>query len=122
MGVYKVIVIMSREVGPVVRFWRNWVLSGRAYNQALRFETDQSARSIPTPTLPPGVSHKLSDNTYSLRDGRRAVAPPKVVYSYAMKEKALEPGTTGEPEVKEKKKKRSKLRTPGTAYQWEEVV
>ncbi|CAI5441816.1 unnamed protein product [Caenorhabditis angaria] len=53
------------------------------YQNPLRFPKTQSARpgSAELPTLPGGVHHKLADNYYLTRDGRRTVEPPAALYA-----------------------------------------
>uniref|UniRef100_A0A7E4W9I6 NADH dehydrogenase [ubiquinone] 1 alpha subcomplex subunit 7 n=1 Tax=Panagrellus redivivus TaxID=6233 RepID=A0A7E4W9I6_PANRE len=51
------------------------------YHNPLRFPKTQSARSPDPPALPGGVHHKLSDNYYLGRDGRRSVVPPAKLYA-----------------------------------------
>ncbi|CAJ0594706.1 unnamed protein product [Cylicocyclus nassatus] len=52
------------------------------YHNPLRFPKTQSARpgSAELPSLPGGIHHKLAENYYYTRDGRRVVLPPNVLY------------------------------------------
>ncbi|KHJ84887.1 hypothetical protein OESDEN_15393 [Oesophagostomum dentatum] len=53
------------------------------YHNPLRFPKTQSARpgSAELPTLPGGIHHKLAENYYYTRDGRRVVLPPNALYA-----------------------------------------
>jgi len=67
-----------RDVGPVLKWFRNWCL-GRQWNHQLRYQEQLSPRPYPPANLPQGPSDKASDNYYCTRDGRRESRLPVVI-------------------------------------------
>lgn len=68
----------TREVSPLVAKFRAFLM-GRTHTNNLRFQEALAERPGPQANLPEGPSHKLAFNYYYTRDGRRDVAPPKVL-------------------------------------------
>ncbi|XP_022087921.1 NADH dehydrogenase [ubiquinone] 1 alpha subcomplex subunit 7-like [Acanthaster planci] len=99
---------------PIIQALRNF-LSGRNLQAKLqlRYAPEIAPRSIPEPNLPDGVSHKLAENYYFTRDGRRDSKPATLVYSSVKRLAEPQPaeGGSGTPALR-------KPVTPGIPPTW----
>ncbi|GJQ69685.1 hypothetical protein Trydic_g22258 [Trypoxylus dichotomus] len=96
-----------RDISPLLQRFRDFLL-GRQYTKALRFSPEVATRSPPLPNLPEGPSHRLFNNYYCNRDGRREVAPPEIITKQTQIQ-ATTSGTVGS----------KKAPTPGSVYSWD---
>ncbi|KFM66514.1 NADH dehydrogenase [ubiquinone] 1 alpha subcomplex subunit 7, partial [Stegodyphus mimosarum] len=110
--------VPPRDLAPLLRWFRNALL-GRDYKTALRFQDKLATRSPPPPKLPDGPSHKLFDNYYFTRDGRRQAHPPLILIE-GTKRKAITAGIKENVEAKSVTSQKIGAITPGTPYVWPE--
>lgn len=103
--------IQYRDVAPVLRWFRDLLL-GRKHTINVRFQPEMASRSPPPPVIPDGPAHRLHDNYYCNRDGRREVAPPALLIVSGLAK--LPAG--GE---KEAAGAAGALRRPGSVYHWD---
>lgn len=96
-----------RDISPILQRWRNFLL-GRQHTKALRFSPEVATRTPPLPNLPDGPSHRLFNNNYCSRDGRREVAPPEIISKHSQ----IGSSSGGEVSVK-------KGVTPGPTHLWD---
>eukprot|EP00126_Sphaerothecum_destruens_P008991 Sdes_comp20401_c0_seq1m14386 len=64
--------------GPVWKILRRFFITYE-FSSAMRFPKNLSHRTRILPNLPNGPAHKLSKNSYFVRDFRRNIQPPLVI-------------------------------------------
>ncbi|KAK0411982.1 hypothetical protein QR680_005965 [Steinernema hermaphroditum] len=100
------------------------------YHNPLRFPNTQTTRSPDPPALPGGVHHKLADNYYLGRDGRRSVKAPVALYAGeekgASKYAAIDGTPMEKPAVSANKGPEQNFGleapTPGFGYEWKRTI
>lgn len=108
--------VKPRDISPLLQKFREFLL-GRKHTKALRFQEALAARTQPPPNLPEGPAHKLAENYYYARDGRREVKPPEVLADVspaisAGSAQAIVSGSSAAEGLR-------KAPTPGKMWQWD---
>lgn len=103
-----------RDVGPMLRWFRQVWARRTNIKNGLRFADDLAARTQPPPNLPPGPHSKLSGNYYYTRDARREVCPPLLVA-----ENIGVPRIEGGNVEGQVAQLSAINRTPGQSYKWD---
>ncbi|XP_022901890.1 NADH dehydrogenase [ubiquinone] 1 alpha subcomplex subunit 7-like [Onthophagus taurus] len=99
-----------RDISPLLKKLRDFLL-GRGHTKALRFPPEVATRSPPLPILPEGPSHRLFNNYYYSRDGRRELMPPSLIYPAQKQIAAASP--------KEASVGAQRAPKPGNVYAWD---
>jgi len=108
--------VEHRTVSPLLVKLRTLLL-GRACNNPLRFLDESADRPGPEANLPDGPSHKLYENYYYTRDGRREVGFPTILAD-ATKAKALSSGEASDAGAAVAP--RVKTKAPGAVFHYSE--
>uniref|UniRef100_A0A2S2QXF3 NADH dehydrogenase [ubiquinone] 1 alpha subcomplex subunit 7 n=1 Tax=Sipha flava TaxID=143950 RepID=A0A2S2QXF3_9HEMI len=86
-------------------------LGGRNFKPNVRMVDEVSSPTQPPPDVPGGPHHTVFNNYYCVRDPRREVAPPKVIFENTSKQientKSLESSSS------------TKLPLPGKVFHWD---
>ncbi|VVC41029.1 NADH:ubiquinone oxidoreductase subunit B14.5a [Cinara cedri] len=88
-------------------------LGGRNFKPNIRMVNEVSPATQPPPDVPGGPYHKVYDNYYFVRDGRREVTHPIVIVENSIKLIAEEKSKSLESSGQ------SKLPLPGKVYHWD---
>ena len=109
--------VENRHYSPIIQRLRYWLL-GRECNNPLRFLNECAERPGPEANLPDGPSHKLYENYYYTRDGRREVGFPSIIADET-KTKAISAGEES-PNAGTAVAARVKSKTPGALFRYSE--